>query len=181
MPKAATEDVRISLYSARGFYFVVYAISFIALGMYDNKLKEAILNPGFTNIVYVALNFGLMISATILWVLAGTNPGLVKDYPVEDVIQGQDYQTGYFVNGKHVKDRQSINAVMQDQLSNETDGIFQPSTDQEKNNESSVAITEMPNLNNLEDRVSEAELKSRITGIEYVAHYEFPKKRFCEK
>ena len=30
------------------------------------------------------------------------------------------------------------------------------------------------------NRVSDAELKNRITGIEHISHFEFPSKRFCE-
>jgi len=66
--------------------------------------------------------------STVFFMIAGSNCGFLSDYPEADIVQGIDYQTGYFVNGKHVHDRQSINSVMEHhKLESEDNETFEKS------------------------------------------------------
>ena len=98
----------------------------------------------------------------------------MRDYPEADIVQGKDYQTGYFVNGKHVKNRDSIDTAIQEKK-NDDENLFKLAQDI---NSSIMGVTE-EDKNENENRISEAELKGRITGIEHISNFEAPPKRFC--
>lgn len=117
-------EVKSSLYSARGCYFVCYTLGFIAIYMYDNDLRKAIIRHDVWDVLYVIRYIALLVVSTVFFMITGSNCGFLSDYPQADIVQGRDYQTGYFVNGKHVTDRQSIKAVHDDKQSMETE-IFE--------------------------------------------------------
>ena len=50
----------------------------------------------------------LIVGSTVMFLIAGSNCGFLIDYPNADIIQGSDYQTGYFVNGRHVNKQEEI-------------------------------------------------------------------------
>lgn len=142
----------------------------------DKLLLRSVRNCSPTlDITYLAYYFSLWLGSTILFFTTGNNPGYLRDYPEADIIQGKEYQTGYFVNGKHVQDKDSITPAVEEQKADTVD-IFEMAQDV---NESQAVVTEgdeeTPN------RVSNAVLKSRITGIEHISSFEFPPKRYCEE
>ena len=50
----------------------------------------------------------MMLASTIMFMLAGSNWGFLNEYPKADIVQGVSYQTGYFVNGKHVDKKEGV-------------------------------------------------------------------------
>ena len=104
--------------------------------------------------------------------------GYIKDHPEADIVQGQDYQTGYFVNGKKVQNRDSIIQEVNQQKEDQ-ENVFTLASDTNRVDSSTVDIQE--EIKDPEERVSDVELKARITGIEHISEFEFPSKRFCEK
>jgi len=100
----------------------------------------------------------------------------LEDYPESDIIQGKDYQTGYFVDGKHVLNRDSIEVALKE-VKEEKEQIFAISSEVEEVNDSAIDIPEEEKSPT--ERVSDLELSSRITGIEHLSDFQFPTKRFC--
>jgi len=88
-------------------------------------------------------------------------------------VQGKEYQTGYFVNGRHVVNRDSIEAAVEEHKQ-ESDAVFEVAKEA---NDSQIGVQTQGD-EETEERVSEVELKSRITGIEHISPFEIPPKRY---
>ena len=79
---------------ARAFYLFMAAFTFLIFGMYDNQLREAIIN---FNVLYVVPFFVLMGASYRLFVTCGSNPGFL-DKNEKAILELQNKQTGNFDN-----------------------------------------------------------------------------------
>jgi hypothetical protein len=69
------------LFSARAFYFVMFALFYIAASYYPNKLKTAIMEDqgGPPSYFYVLIFFSVHVASVVLFLNAGSNPGFVDE------------------------------------------------------------------------------------------------------
>ena len=72
------EKVQSSVLGARIFYYFMFGLFYITVGLYPNKLKDAILSLGhFFNLIYTLAVLGFQLVAIWYFLTAGIEPGFV--------------------------------------------------------------------------------------------------------
>jgi len=82
-----SDGVKESSMGARAFYFTMYALFYLSVLLYPNKLTDALYDPlNFGNLLYVSYFFTIQCLATYFFITAGLNPGYVDETQTEEIV-----------------------------------------------------------------------------------------------